>query len=72
MDKVKYVKPEAKDLGPAAPILGGRGCKVGDGVYDPLYCWNGNTNKEMGCFNGNDNFTCDCVNGNHHWHSCPY
>jgi hypothetical protein len=71
MDKVKYVKPEAKDLGSAAPILGGRGCRLGDWVSDPLSCLNGNADLEAGCYNGNENFKCDCMNGNDHVWDCP-
>jgi hypothetical protein len=47
--KVKYVKPEAKDLGPVGPILG-------------LYpCQNGNSNVAGGCGSGNQNASGDCI-----------
>jgi len=63
MDKVKYVKPEAKDLGAAAPILGA--C-VRNGNTDIEACANGNTNFGLGhCANGNDNNGGFCMQGNH-------
>jgi hypothetical protein len=62
--KVKYVKPEAKDLGPAAPILGA--C-VRNGQTDALdECSNGNYNTAEWCTNGNENYAGNCWNGNHH------
>ena len=61
--KVKYVKPEAKDLGPAAPILGA--CYRA-GHTDSEACTNGNTNQTSLCSNGNDNYSGSCQNGNHH------
>jgi hypothetical protein len=62
--KVKYVKPEAKDLGPAAPILGL--CSRA-GNTDLESCENGNTNLSSYCGNGNDNYSGRCNNGNHHY-----
>jgi hypothetical protein len=68
--KVKYAKPEAKDLGPVGPILGQ--------VYP---CQNGNSNTYGGCDSGNDNGVGICLNhgnqantgctfGNHNLVSC--
>jgi hypothetical protein len=49
--KIKYVKPEAKDLGPVGAILG-------------QCIHNGNHNVSGGCDNGNSNITGGCSNGN--------
>jgi hypothetical protein len=49
--KIKYVKPEAKDLGPVGVVLG-------------QCIHNGNHNVSGGCDNGNSNITGGCDNGN--------
>jgi hypothetical protein len=66
--KAKYVKPEAKDLGPAAPILGR--CKQGnDDGFD--HCTNGNHNVNHKCLNGNENVGDWCGHGNHNVGGLP-
>lgn len=58
--KVKYVKPEAKDLGPVGSILGF--CKNGNSNYYGG-CDNGNQNADEGCFWGNHNLEDGCIKG---------
>lgn len=61
IDKVKYVKPEAKDLGPVGSALGQ--CVQGNEDVSG-YCTNGATNDSALCQNGNFNISGDCLNGN--------
>jgi hypothetical protein len=58
--KVKYVKPEAKDLGSVGSILGF--CKNGNSNYEGG-CDNGNQNEIQGCFWGNQNLSGGCKKG---------
>ncbi len=58
--KVKYVKPEAKDLGPVGSILGR--CYNGNSNYSGG-CDNGNWNEIEGCFWGNQNEFDGCIKG---------
>jgi len=58
--KAKYIKPEAKDLGPVGAILGF--CKNGNSNYYGG-CDNGNQNREQGCFWGNQNLSGGCQKG---------
>jgi hypothetical protein len=59
--KAKYVKPEAKDLGPVGSILG-IGCRQGNSNYSGG-CDNGNQNEDAGCFWGNQNIYDGCTKG---------
>jgi hypothetical protein len=58
--KAKYVKPEAKDLGPVGSILGR--CYNGNSNYYGG-CDNGNQNEDEGCFWGNQNLFDGCKKG---------
>jgi hypothetical protein len=58
--KVKYVKPEAKDLGSVGSILGA--CGNGNSNYLGG-CNKGNQNTELGCFWGNQNEEDGCIKG---------
>jgi hypothetical protein len=58
--KAKYVKPEAKDLGPVGSVLGQ--CTNGNSNYSGG-CDNGNMNDDVGCFWGNQNTLSGCIKG---------
>jgi hypothetical protein len=72
--KIKYVKPEAKDLGPVGAVLGAcihngnhnvwGGCDNGNSNITGG-CDNGNWNINLGCFWGNQNETDGCIKGHH-------
>jgi len=60
--KIKYVKPEAKDLGPVGAVLGQ--CFQNGNHNVSGGCENGNSNITGGCSNGNANTTRGCFHGN--------
>ena len=78
--KVKYAKPEAKDLGAVGSILGAcgngqsnwyGGC-TGGNQNTNLGCFHhGNQNVDGGCKKGNNNVSGDCNIGNNETSPLP-